>query len=210
MNKVNYSDKCEEILNARGTGEKSVVLQCCCAPCSSWCLTYLQGRIGIKALYYNPNIVDPIEYDKRKDELGRLIGILNCEYPGADIEYIPENLNSSEYLETVKGLEKEPEGGIRCEKCFELRLRKAAMVAKAEGADFFGTTLTISPLKNAELINKIGEKIADEVGVAFLFSDFKKKEGYKKSVELSEKYGLYRQNFCGCPFSKNKSNGETK
>lgn len=208
MNKTNFSKLCEEELKKPGTREKTVVLQSCCAPCSSWCLTYLQDKIKVKSLYYNPNILDVSEYEMRERELKRLIDALSEEYPDSDIEFIPGNRDFDKYTDVVRGLEKEPEGGKRCEKCFELRLREAARVAKKEKADYFGTTLTISPLKNAELINKIGEEIAQKEGVFFLPSDFKKKDGYKKSVELSQKYGLYRQNYCGCPFSKNSVNEE--
>lgn len=188
---------------AEGMNEKTLVIQSCCAPCSSWCLTYLQGKIKIKALYYNPNIVDEDEYAKREAELERLVEILSQEYPESSIEFVPGTKEPEKFLEIAKGLEKEPEGGKRCEKCFELRLREAAKVAKEIGADYFSTTLTISPLKNAELINEIGERISKEEGILFLPSDFKKKDGYKHSVELSAKYGLYRQNYCGCPFSRN-------
>ncbi len=203
MNKKNYAKLCEEILSGDGMKEKTLVIQSCCAPCSSWCLTYLQDKIRIKALYYNPNIVEEEEYGKRENELERLVSILSEEYPGSSIEFVSGKKEPEKFLEVAKGLEKEPEGGKRCEKCFELRLRETARVAKQMGADFFSTTLTISPLKNAELINTIGEKIAAEEGILFLPSDFKKKDGYKHSVELSAKYGLYRQNYCGCPFSRN-------
>ncbi|MCR4960021.1 MAG: epoxyqueuosine reductase QueH [Lachnospiraceae bacterium] len=205
MNKKNYARLCDEILKAPGTVDKTVVIQSCCAPCSSWCLTYLQGKIKVRSLYYNPNIVDKAEYELRQKELARLVDALSEEYPEASIEMIPGRPDTEHFLEAVRGLEKEPEGGKRCEVCFELRLREAARVAKEIGADYFSTTLTISPLKNAELINTIGERIAAEEGIAFLPSDFKKKDGYKKSVELSHKYGLYRQDYCGCPFSKSES-----
>ena len=205
MNKKNYARLCDEILKAPGTVGKTVVIQSCCAPCSSWCLTYLQGKIKVKSLYYNPNIVDKAEYELRQKELARLVDTLSEEYPDASIEMIPGRTDTERFLEAVRGLEKEPEGGKRCEVCFELRLREAAKVAKEIGADYFSTTLTISPLKNAELINTIGERIAAEEGIAFLPSDFKNKDGYKKSVELSHKYGLYRQDYCGCPFSKSES-----
>lgn len=152
--------------------------------------------------YYNPNIVEDEEYGKRAQELERLTNILNEEYPGAKLEFIEGAHEPERFLEIAKGLENVPEGGARCEKCFELRLRESARKAKEENADFFTTTLTISPLKNAKLINELGERIGREEGVKWLFSDFKKKEGYKHSVELSKKYGLYRQDYCGCPYSK--------
>ena len=196
---------CDEILSGPDAKEKTLVIQSCCGPCSSWCLTYLEGKIKIKSLYYNPNIVDDKEYELREKELKRLIERLSEEYPEASIEMLEGNKEPEKFLAAVKGLENEPEGGKRCEVCFELRLRETARVAKSIGADYFSTTLTISPLKNAELINTIGERIAREEGIAFLPSDFKKKDGYKRSVELSHKYGLYRQDYCGCPFSKKES-----
>ena len=205
MNNKNYAKLCEEELAKEGTAGKTVVLQACCAPCSSWCLTYLQGKIKIKALYYNPNIVEDEEYEKRQAELKRLVGILSEEYPDAVIEFVPGKKEPEKFLEIARGLENEPEGGKRCERCFELRLREAARTARETGADYFSTTLTISPLKNAALLNEIGERIAVEEGVSFLPSDFKKHDGYKQSVELSKKYGLYRQNYCGCPFSKREA-----
>ena len=202
MNKKNYGKICEETLQKDGMREKTLVLQSCCAPCSSWCLTYLRDKIKIKSLYYNPNIVDKEEYEHRESELQRLIATLREEYPEADIEFLPGNRESERFLEMAKGLEKEPEGGKRCEKCFRLRLEEAARVADELKADYFGTTLTISPLKDAQLINMIGEEVAKTHSALFLPSDFKKNDGYKKSVELSKKYGFYRQNYCGCPFSK--------
>lgn len=205
MNKVNYQKLLEEELAREDTASKTLVLHGCCAPCSSYCLTYLQGKIKIKSFYYNPNIVEEGEYRRRADELSRLVDCLNRDYPEAELEFIEGPFEPEVFLQAVKGLEHEPEGGARCEKCFELRLRAAALMAKQLGADYFSTTLTISPLKNAELINNIGERIAAEVGIRFLNSDFKKKEGYKQSVELSKKYDLYRQDYCGCPFSKRDS-----
>lgn len=205
MNKKNYAKMCEELLAGPDMKNKTLVIQSCCAPCSSWCLTYLQGKVKIKSLYYNPNIVDDEEYDKREEELKRLVNILSLEYPESSIEFIPGRKETKRFLDLSKGLEKEPEGGRRCERCFELRLRETARVAKEVGADYFSTTLTISPLKNAALLNEIGERIAQEEGILFLPSDFKKHDGYKNSVELSKKYGLYRQDYCGCPFSKAES-----
>lgn len=204
MNQTNFYNACEEVLAKEDTKGKTLVLQTCCAPCASWCLTYLEGRIQVKSLYYNPNIVDKEEYVKRENELKRLIGELTKEYPDAKISFAEGRVEPEKFLEIAKGLEQEPEGGKRCEKCFRLRLMEAARVAKETHADYFSTTLTISPLKDAKRINQIGEEISKEVGVAFLPSDFKKKDGYKKSVELSKKYGLYRQDYCGCPFSKNE------
>lgn len=192
----------DEILACEDTRAKSLLLQCCCAPCSSHCLTVLEDKISITAYYYNPNITDRTEHDKRAEELKRLVGILNSEFPDADIEYAEGPFEPEKFYDAARGLEQEPERGARCAKCFELRLRETARKAKAEGYDYFATTLTLSPLKDARLINEIGERIAREEGVSWLCSDFKKKEGFKHSVELSDKYGLYRQDYCGCPFSK--------
>ena len=199
---VNYAKLCEEELSREGVREETLVLQCCCAPCSSHCLTYLEDKINIKALYYNPNILDEEEYAKRRDELKRLVDILTKEYPQASIVFTAGDEDRTPFLEAVKGLESEHEGGARCLKCYELRLKEAARIARDTGAEYFSTTLTISPLKNARVINEIGERVAKEYGVKFLNSDFKKKDGYKNSIELSKKYGLYRQDYCGCPFSK--------
>ena len=202
MNQINYQKKLEEILACEDTRSKRLLLHCCCAPCSSHCLTVLEGKIGITAYYYNPNITDRTEHDKRAEELKRLVGILNSEFPGASIEYECGSFEPELFFEAARGLEQEPERGARCAKCFELRLRETARKAKAEGYDYFATSLTLSPLKDARLINEIGERIAREEGVSWLCSDFKKQEGFKHSVELSDKYGLYRQDYCGCPFSK--------
>ena len=202
MNAQNYQKLLDDELQKAGVDSKTLLLHACCAPCSSYCLTYLKGKIKIKVYYYNPNIIEEEEYRKRADELKRLTDAINAEYSEASIEYIEGNHDADQFLKVAKGLEKEPEGGARCEECFELRLKEAARMAKAEGADYFTTTLTISPLKNARLINEIGERIGKEEGIAWLYSDFKKKEGYKQSVELSKKYNLYRQDYCGCPYSK--------
>lgn len=202
MNNVNYDRLMKKKLSEEGTGEKLLLLHSCCAPCSSHVLTLLQDKIRIKVFFYNPNITDKKEYDLREAELERLIDELKNEYPGAEITSAPGNFEPERFYEAVKGLEREPEGGKRCEKCFYLRLKEAARMAKECNADFFTTTLTISPLKNARLINEIGEKVSKEEGIVFLPSDFKKNEGYKHSIELSKKYGLYRQDYCGCPYSK--------
>lgn len=203
----NYHKLMDKELEGEGTREKRLLLHACCAPCSSHCLTYLKGKINITVYYYNPNIVEDDEFNKRASELERLVNILNEEYPEAKISFSEGPHDKEKFLEAAKGLENVPEGGLRCEKCFKLRLKEAAIEAKKIGADYFTTTLTISPLKNAELINRIGEEISKEEGIKWLPSDFKKKEGYKDSVELSKKYGLYRQNYCGCPYSKRDSLG---
>jgi len=208
MNQINYQKELDEILSKEETKGKNLLMHCCCAPCSSHCLSYIEGKIGVSAYYYNPNIANRAEYDKRARELERLVGILNNEYPDANIEFVEGVFEPEKFFEAAKGLEKEPERGARCAKCFELRLRDTAKKAKAEGKDYFATTLTLSPLKDARLINEIGERIAKEEGIAWLCSDFKKKEGFKHSIELSKKYELYRQNYCGCPFSKRNTEDE--
>ena len=194
MNAVNYDKLMQEEL--RGARDKRLLLHSCCAPCSSHCLSELSPQIGVTVLYYNPNLDCAEEYEKRKREQLRFLretGLADF----LDCDYAPE-----EYLFSVRGLEEEKEGGARCAVCFRLRLERTAREAKARGFDYFATTLTVSPLKNAKLINTIGFAVAEEVGVKYLPSDFKKRGGYLHSVKLSEKYGLYRQDYCGCAFSK--------
>ena len=194
MNAVNYDKLMQEEL--KGARDKRLLLHSCCAPCSSHCLSELSPQIGVTVLYYNPNLDCAEEYEKRKREQIRFLretGLADF----LDCDYAPE-----EYLAAVRGLEEEKEGGARCAVCFRLRLERTAREAKARGFDYFATTLTVSPLKNAKLINTIGFAVAEEVGVKYLPSDFKKRGGYLHSVRLSEKYGLYRQDYCGCAFSK--------
>ena len=204
MNKRNYQKELDKKI--MGFQEKEQIptlfLHSCCAPCSSYCLEYLSEYFSITVFYYNPNISPMEEYDDRIHEQERLIKELNekgVKYPIRLVcgEYCPEA-----FYETVKGLEKEPEGGERCTKCFELRLYESARLAKEQGFDYFTTTLTISPLKDAERLNLIGEEAGDRYGVAFLNSDFKKKNGYRRSIELSKEHDLYRQDYCGCVFSR--------
>lgn len=194
MNAVNYDKRMQEEL--RGAQDKRLLLHSCCAPCSSHCLSELSPQIGVTVFYYNPNLDCAEEYEKRKREQLRFLretGLADF----LDCDYAPED-----YLTAVRGLEKEKEGGARCAVCFRLRLERTAREAKARGFDCFATTLTVSPLKNAKLINTIGFAVAEEVGVKYLPSDFKKRGGYLHSVRLSEEYGLYRQDYCGCAFSK--------
>lgn len=177
----------------------NLLLHSCCAPCSSYVISYLKDYFNITILYYNPNISPIEEYEKRKQEQIRLIKelqhnnkltILDCDYDN-DI-----------YEETIKGLENEKEGGIRCHKCYKLRLEKTAQLAINNNFDYFTTTLSVSPYKNAKILNEIGEELATKYKVKWLYSNFKKKDGYKKSIELSKKHNLYRQNYCGCIYSK--------
>jgi len=192
---MNYQlelDKLVSNLNYKPT----ILLHSCCAPCSSYVITYLKEYFDITILYYNPNIEPYEEYLKRKEEQIRLCNILNVKIMDCDYD-------NDIFHNVVLGLENEKEGGFRCFKCYELRLRKTAKLAK--NFDYFGTTLTVSPYKNSKKINEIGLELEKEYKVKYLVSDFKKKEGYKKSIELSKKYNLYRQNFCGCVYSKNEN-----
>lgn len=177
----------------------TLLLHSCCAPCSSYCLSYLSEYFSITLLYYNPNIYPEDEYFKRVEEQKRLINEMEFRHP---VSFIEGSFDPKEFYDAVKGLENIREGGERCFRCYELRLREAAEYAKKGGFDYFTTTLSISPLKNAQKINEIGEKLSEEYGVKHLPSDFKKKDGYKKSTLLSREYGLYRQDYCGCIFSK--------
>lgn len=195
-----------------------LLLHSCCAPCSSYVLEYLSAFFSITVFYYNPNIGPKEEHEKRALEQERLISELSEQirkdeeqkhieggrrfYP---ITYIRGAYEPEVFYEAVRGLEKAPEGGARCMKCYELRLKRAAELAKGGGYDYFCTTLSISPLKKAEALMKIGERLAEEYGVAYLPSDFKKKNGYKRSVELSARFSLYRQNYCGCVFSRREA-----
>ena len=214
MNQLNYQKELEKILaelQMCGEGDKqegfgpqtpTLFLHSCCAPCSSYCLEYLCKYFAITVFYYNPNISASEEYRKRVEEQKRLIAAYNDEKKGYPISSIDGDYEPALFFEMAKGLEKCPEGGERCFKCFDLRLRRTAEEAVKGGYDYFATTLTISPLKNAAKINEIGQALAVEYDVAWLPSDFKKKNGYKRSIELSAQYGLYRQDYCGCAFSK--------
>ena len=175
----------------------SLLLHTCCAPCASHELTFLPDVFDVTAFYYNPNITEDEEREKRFAELSRLIEEM-CPQVGL----IEGAADGEKFLSKVKGLESAPEGGLRCARCFELRLEQTAKLAAEEGFDYFATTLTLSPLKNPMLINEIGEKLAEKYGVKYLASDFKKDGGYQHSIELSKQYDLYRQNYCGCVFSK--------
>lgn len=198
--KINYQKELEKSLALiEQSGQKpKLLLHCCCAPCASYVLEYLSKYFSIIAWYYNPNISPKKEYDHRASELSRLVSDMNLS---EDVSVVIAPYDHVIFDETISGLENEPEGGARCVKCFDLRLEKAAKEAKLLNCDYFATTLTISPLKNAELINSIGVQHQDKCGLKYLPSDFKKSNGYKRSLELSEKHGLYRQNYCGCVYS---------
>ena len=207
MNQINYNREMERIMFLPSNKGKHLFLQSCCAPCSSAVLERLRTYFKITVFYYNPNISWEEEYTLRVAEQIRLIKWFNAQkdvesgeaYP---IEYVEGDYEPEQFFAVARGLEKEPEGGARCEKCFDLRLRKTVEKAKEVGAEFVTTTLTISPLKNAPLLNAIGEQLAVKAGITWLPSDFKKKNGYKRSVELSAEHELYRQDYCGCVFSK--------
>ena len=183
----------------------TLLLHSCCAPCSSYCLEYLSQYFHIIVDYYNPNIYPEEEYHMRVQEQQRLIRELPAKYP---ISFVEGTYDKECFYEMARGLEDVKEGGERCFRCYELRLRESAELAKELRMDYFTTTLSISPLKNAEKLNEIGDRLSEEYGIAYLNSDFKKKNGYKRSVELSEEYGMYRQYYCGCVFSKRERDAQ--
>lgn len=198
MEKINYQKKMEEqILSLSGT--PSLLLHSCCGPCSSYVLEVLTRYFNVTLLYYNPNIYPESEYYKRYAEQKKIIDKMPFAHP---VKIMECSYDENEFLSAAKGYENEREGGSRCEKCFILRMKKTAQLAAENGFDFFTTTLSVSPHKNASLLNKIGEELSRKYSVKFLYADFKKKEGYKRSIELSKEYGLYRQDYCGCRFSK--------
>ena len=208
----NAADNASSAHDAEHTADGTItvptlLLHSCCAPCSSYVLEYLSDFFEITVLYYNPNIYPEEEYHKRVEEQKHLIRSLPVKHP---IHLIEGRFDPKEFYTAVRGLEQIPEGGERCHACFELRLREAAKAALKGGFDYFTTTLTISPLKNAAKLNEIGEALAREYQITWLPSDFKKKNGYKRSVELSQEYGLYRQDYCGCVFSRRESELRTK
>ena len=198
---MNYQKELDKLLIKLKKEERvpTLLLHCCCAPCSSYVLEYLSEYFKITVFFYNPNINPESEYTKRILELQRLIASMNLKHP---VSFIAGQYDSERFYEMAKGLEKVPEGGERCFRCYRLRMEEAAILAKEGGYDYFTTTLSISPLKNAGKINEIGEELSEIYGVSHLPSDFKKKNGYKRSIELSHEYHLYRQNYCGCVFSK--------
>lgn len=216
--KKNYSVELEKIMKKPENKGKTLFLHSCCAPCSSYVLEYLRKFFRITVFYFNPNITEDTEYQKRVEEQKRLIEEYNSNLcgpltadrkeesdPAYPIEIVEGTYRKEAFFEAVKGLEKCGEGSERCFACFRLRLEETVKRAKEAGADYFATTLTISPLKNAAKLNEIGEALGDEYKVAHLPSDFKKKGGYQRSIALSKEYDLYRQEYCGCIFSKMES-----
>lgn len=205
MNQINYQKKLDALLE-RLTSEqekpKHLFLHSCCAPCSSYVLEYLSRYMEITVFYYNPNISPQKEYLARVEEQKRLIASMPVKYP---VHFLEGSYQPERFYEAVRGHEEDREGGERCFICYELRLREAARLAKEGDYDYFTTTLSISPLKNAAKLNEIGGRLSEEYGVPYLYSDFKKKNGYKRSIELSAEYQLYRQNYCGCVYSKREA-----
>lgn len=204
MNKINYQIELDKIIENLQKEKKvpTLLLHSCCAPCSSYCLSYLANYFKITIFYYNPNISPAEEYAKRVEEQKRLINELPVKYKVSFKEGLYE---PDKFFDMAKGLEEVPEGGSRCFKCYEMRQREAALYASENGFDFFTTTLSISPHKNAAKLNEIGLKLEKEYGIRYLVSDFKKKGGYLKSIEYSRQYDLYRQNYCGCIYSKKEA-----
>lgn len=200
MNVINYQKELDKLIHQLQKEEKvpRLLLHSCCAPCSSYVLEYLSQYFQITILYYNPNIYPPEEYKKRVKEQQWLIEKISAKYK---INFVEGDYNTKAFYEMTRGLEKEKEGGKRCFLCYEQRMREAAKIAKDKDFDYFTTTLSISPLKNAQKLNEIGSKLEKEYGITYLYSDFKKKNGYKRSIELSKEYNLYRQDYCGCIFS---------
>lgn len=202
MNKINYQKETDSVIESLNGTVPTLLLHSCCAPCSSYTLEYLSRYFSITVFYFNPNISPKAEFDKRFAEQKRLIETLPSENK---ISLICGDYNYDEFLNIARGYESVPEGGERCFRCYRMRLEKTAELAKQNGFDYFCTTLSISPLKNSQKINEIGFDVAEKYGVKWLPSDFKKREGYKRSIELSREYELYRQNFCGCVFSKSQN-----
>lgn len=200
MNKRNYQKELDKLIENQVSSGRvpTLLLHSCCAPCSSYTLEYLSEYFRITVFYYNPNIYPEEEYHKRAQEQQQFIQRLPVKHP---VSFLEGSYDTARFYQMARGLEQVPEGGERCFKCYELRLRESARLAAEGGFDYFTTTLSISPLKNAEKLNEIGECLASEYKVAYLPSDFKKRNGYKRSVELSQAYGMYRQNYCGCVFS---------
>lgn len=196
---INYDEEFNKIINEVKGNKKKLLLHSCCAPCSSHVITLLVDYFDITVLYYNPNIEPIEEYEKRKSEQLRLIEILNKKH---NIKYMECDYENEEFKNVAKGLEKEAEGHNRCSRCYFLRLKKTAALASMYNFDYFATTLTVSPYKDMKKINKMGKVLEAKYNVKYLYSDFKKHEGYKLSIELSKQYNLYRQNYCGCLYAK--------
>ena len=207
VQKVNYQKELEKLLKQLGEEQRvpSLLIHSCCAPCSSYVLEYLSEYFMITIFYYNPNIYPESEYTKRILEQQKLIRDMKFRYP---VSFLAGKYDKEKFYEMAAGMEDLKEGGTRCMKCYELRLTETARQAVAGEFDYFTTTLSISPMKNAQKLNEIGVRVGEEYGVKYLVSDFKKKNGYKRSIELSKEYGLYRQDYCGCEFSMRQAGTE--
>lgn len=197
---MNYQKELDNLIQELTKEDKKpkLLIHSCCAPCSSYVLEYLSDFFEITIYYFNPNIYPEEEYFRRVDEQQKLIQAMPLR---SEVHFAQGQYDPDQYYSHIKGLEAEPEGGKRCFACYELRLREAAKLAAEHGFDYFTTTLSISPHKNAEKLNEIGQLLATEYKVSYLPSDFKKRNGYKRSIELSKEYNLYRQDYCGCVFS---------
>ena len=209
VQKVNYQKELERILKELEAEGKvpALLIHSCCAPCSSYVLEYLSQYFKITVFYYNPNIYPESEYTKRILEQQKLIRDMNLKYP---VSFLAGRYEKEKFYAMAEGMEDLREGGARCMKCYELRLSETARQAAAGGFDYFTTTLSISPMKNAQKLNEIAVRLGEEYGVEYLVSDFKKKNGYKRSIELSKEYGLYRQDYCGCEFSLREREAQKK
>lgn len=201
--KQNYQIVLDKTIDKLQKEEKvpTLLLHSCCGPCSTYVLEYLSKYFKITVYYYNPNIYPSEEFYFRENEQRELLDKIPFKYP---VQFMAARYDTGEYYDAIKGYEKDREGGERCEKCFFLRFREVAKVAKENGFDYFTTTLSISPHKDSQLLNKIGKTVSDEFGVEYLYSDFKKRGGFKRSVELTRELSMYRQDYCGCIFSKNE------
>lgn len=202
----NYQKELDMLISSLDKAPR-LLLHACCAPCASYVLEYLSEYFDITLFFYNPNIDSAVEYEKRRAELERLVSEMPLKNK---VDIVDGGYNPQVFLSASRGLENEPERGARCDKCFYLRLEETAKLAKDKTFDYFCTTLSISPHKNAELLNKIGEELAQKYDIPYLPSDFKKKGGYLRSIELSKEYNLYRQSFCGCRFSKESVGGNNE
>ena len=200
---MNYQKELDKLIKKLEAEQRvpRLLLHSCCAPCSSYVLEYLSSYFSITVFYYNPNISPESEYTKRLFEQQMLIDRLPARYP---VAFAAGPYDSERFFQMAKGLEQVKEGGERCFRCYELRLREAAKMAKKAEFDYFTTTLSISPLKKADKLNEIGVRLGEEYGISYLMSDFKKKNGYRRSIELSKEYNLYRQDYCGCVFSRER------
>ena len=201
MEKINYQRVLEDLIKELD-GKPKLLLHSCCGPCSTEVIDFLKDYFKITVYYYNPNIEPEEEYLKRKKEQIRFIEIFNKENGDKQISFLDCDYDNERFLEAAKCLEHEKEGRARCSKCFYLRMHKTADIAKENGFEYFGTTLTVSPHKNSQVINLIGEQISKELEIKYIYGDFKKNDGYKKSIAFSNKYKLYRQNYCGCHYAR--------